>query len=226
MPTQRLTREELSGIELPSFIVVEGPIGSGKTTLSKMLAATLNCDLLLEDAEANPFLNRFYAGEKNAALATQLFFLMQRTQQLNALHQSDLFSPQRVADFLIEKDRLFAEVTLDADELALYNQVYQHLTLDVPKPDLVIYLQATPTVLLERIHQRGIPAEQSIRIDYLQQLNEAYSRFFHYYNNSALLIINVTDFDWVNNISDYNNLVRYLLSIHSGRHYYNPQPGI
>lgn len=222
----RLQRLDLADYSLPHYVVVEGPIGAGKTTLTKLLAATFNYDTLLEAPEDNPFLNRFYAGEKNAALSTQLFFLMQRAQLLNRIQQNDLFTPVRVADFLMEKDHLFAEVTLDKDELALYEQVYQHLTLDAPKPDLVIYLQATPDILLERIQQRGINAEQSIDTHYLQRLNEAYSRFFHFYDQAPLLIINAASLDWVNNAEDYNNLVHYMLNITSGRHYYNPQAAI
>lgn len=222
----RMQRHDLAEFTLPRYVVVEGPIGAGKTTLTKLLAETFNYDTLLEAPEDNPFLHRFYAGEKNAALSTQLFFLMQRTQLLNRIQQNDLFSPVRVADFLMEKDHLFAEVTLDHDELALYDQVYQHLTLNAPKPDLVIYLQATPDVLLERIQQRGIDAEQSIDTSYLQRLNEAYSRFFHFYDQAPLLIINAASLDWVNNAEHYNNLVRYMLNITSGRHYYNPQASI
>lgn len=222
----RMQRHDLAEFTLPRYVVVEGPIGAGKTTLTKLLAETFNYDMLLEAPEDNPFLHRFYAGEKNAALSTQLFFLMQRAQLLTRIQQNDLFSPVRVADFLMEKDHLFAEVTLDQDELALYEQVYQHLTLNAPKPDLVIYLQATPDILLERIQQRGIDAEQSIDTPYLQRLNEAYSRFFHFYDQAPLLIINAASLDWVNNAEDYNNLVRYMLNITSGRHYYNPQAAI
>lgn len=226
METRRINRSDLVNQQLPHFLVIEGPIGVGKTTLAQMLAESLGCTNLLEGAEANPFLPRFYAGEKNAALATQLFFLMQRTQQLQQLRQDDLFAETRVADFLIDKDRLFAEITLDADELALYNQVYAHLTLDAVQPDLVIYLQAPTSTLLERIHRRGITAEQTITRDYLERLNDAYSRFFYFYDQAPLLILNATDVDWINNVSDYNNLVRYLLGISHGRHYYNPQPAL
>jgi deoxyguanosine kinase len=226
METRRINRSDLVNQQLPRFLVLEGPIGVGKTTLARMLAESLGCATLLEEAEANPFLPRFYAGEKNAAMATQLFFLMQRTQQLQQLRQNDLFAETRVADFLIDKDRLFAEVTLDVDELALYDQVYAHLTLDALQPDLVVYLQAPTSTLLERIHRRGITAEQNITRDYLDSLNNAYSRFFYFYDKAPLLIVNATDVDWVNNVSDYNNLVRYLLGITHGRHYYNPQPAL
>lgn len=215
---------DLTGRELPRYIAVEGPIGVGKTTLTKQLAETFNYDTLLERAEENPFLDRFYAKETNAALPTQLFFLFQRVQQINALRQADLFEPVRVADFLIEKDRLFAQVTLDDDAMKLYDQVYAHMTIDAPVPDLVVYLQAPPDVLMERIQGRGIAAEQSITADYLNQLNEAYTRFFHYYDRSPLLIVNAADIDWVNNPRDYTHLVDYMLNIKNGRHYYNPQP--
>lgn len=217
---------DLEGKEIPRFIAVEGPIGVGKTTLTKYLARTFNYDTLLERAEENPFLERFYADERNSALPTQLFFLFQRMRQLNELHQVDMFEPVRVADFLIEKDQLFAEVTLPKEELALYQNVYDHVTIDAPTPDLVIYLQAPVDVLLSRIEQRGIQAERSITAEYLHALNEAYTRFFHYYESSPLLIVNASAFDWVNNPNDYRALVDYLLTIKRGRHYYNPKPTI
>jgi len=215
---------DLSGYKIPQYIAVEGPIGVGKTTLTKNLAQTFNYEVLLERAEDNPFLERFYLKESNTALPTQLFFLFQRVKQLNALRQTDLFQPVRVADFLIEKDQLFAELTLDDEELNLYQQVYERLTIDAPKPDLVIYLQASADILLERVNQRGIPAERNISYDYLQKLNDAYTRFFHFYESSPLLIVNASDIDWVNNANDYRNLVDYMLNIKNGRHYYNPEP--
>lgn len=214
----------LEGKSLPRFIAVEGPIGVGKTTLAKRLAVSFNYDTLLERAQDNPFLSRFYAKERNSALPTQLFFLFQRVQQINDLRQNDMFEPVRVSDFLIEKDKLFAEVTLDQQALDLYNQVYAHLTFEAPKPDLVIYLQAPTDVLLERVEKRGIAEEQAIDADYLHQLNEAYMRFFHYYDQAPLLIVNAEDIDWVNNPGDYKHLVEYMLTIKNGKHYYNPQP--
>ncbi|MFL0803698.1 MAG: deoxynucleoside kinase [Agarilytica sp.] len=217
---------DLTEKDIPRFIAVEGPIGVGKTTLTKYLAETFNYETLLERAEENPFLERFYADERNSALPTQLFFLLQRAQQLNTLHQADMFEPVRVADFLIDKDQLFAEVTLDDDEFKLYQQMYNHVTIDAPIPDLVIYLQAPADVLLDRIDERGIQAERSINAEYLQTLNEAYARFFHFYDRSPLLIVNAAEIDWVNNPEDYKMLVETILETKSGRHYYNPKPTI
>lgn len=162
----------------PGFIVVEGPIGVGKTTLAKRLAESFNTDLLLEGADENPFLNGFYENKKNVAFQTQLFFLFQRAQQMQDLRQADMFRPVHVADFIMEKDRLFAELTLDEEEFKLYQQVYQHLTIDAPVPELVIYLQAPVDVLRKRISQRGRDYERSMSREYLNKLNESYARFF------------------------------------------------
>ncbi|MBX2810060.1 MAG: deoxynucleoside kinase, partial [Cellvibrionaceae bacterium] len=211
-----------SSSKLPHFIAIEGAIGVGKTTLAKRLAASFHCDTLLEEADKNPFLARFYANRAQHALPTQLFFLFQRTQQIQSIRQDDLFQPVRVADFLIEKDPLFAQVTLDDDELKIYQQVYARLTIDAPKPDLVIYLQAPVDVLLKRIKQRGISAEQQIDDEYLKNLNDAYARFFHFYEQAPLLIVNASEIDWVNNDKSYQQLLNYLLKIKQGRHYYNP----
>lgn len=208
--------------KLPRFVAIEGAIGVGKTTLAKRLANTFNYDTLLEEAEKNPFLERFYQDRARHALPTQLFFLFQRAQQIQNLRQDDLFQPVRVADFLIEKDPLFAQATLDEDELEIYQQVYKQLVIDAPKPDLVIYLQAPIDTLLRRIKQRGINVEQTIDADYLETLNEAYTRFFHFYDESPLLIVNASEIDWVNNDDCYQQLVDYMLNIKQGRHYYNP----
>ena len=210
--------------QAPRFIAVEGPIGVGKTSLTKRLAETFNYELLLENAEENPFLDRFYQNPKQHALATQLFFLFQRAQQIEESRQSDLFEPVRVSDFLIDKDRLFAELNLEKDEYNLYHKVYQHLVIDAPKPDLVIYLQAPTEVLLQRIQKRGIPSEQMIESEYLNQLNRAYTEFFHYYSDSKLLIVNSAEIDLVANDEDYEQLVTYMLSLPKGTHYFNPKP--
>jgi len=213
---------DLKGRTPPSYIAVEGPIGVGKTTLTKRLASTFNYQTLLEEAEQNPFLEKFYRNREQAALATQLFFLFQRAQKIQDLRQADIFEPVRVADFLIEKDPLFARINLDREEFQLYEKVYQQLTIDAPRPDLVVYLQASTDVLLSRIESRGIAAEQAIERDYLERLNEVYSEFFLYYDGAPLLIVNASEIDLVGGDRDYEHLVDYLLDIRSGRHYFNP----
>ncbi len=222
MPDATALEIDLKGRKPPAYIAVEGPIGVGKTTLAKRLAASFNYQTLLENAEENPFLERFYRNRKQAALATQLFFLFQRSQKIQDLRQADIFEPVRVADFLIEKDPLFARINLDRDEFQLYQKVYRQLTIDAPRPDLVIYLQASPDVLLERIENRGISAERTIDKDYLERLNEVYSEFFLYYDDAPLLIVNASELDLANSDADYTHLVDYMLEIRSGRHYFNP----
>ncbi|MDH5179138.1 MAG: deoxynucleoside kinase [Gammaproteobacteria bacterium] len=206
------------------FIVIEGPIGVGKTTLAHRLAASFGSDLLLEEADENPFMDRFYRDPRSVALQTQLFFLFQRARQMQALKQTDMFQPVRVADFILEKDRLFAELTLDEEEFKLYEQVYSHLTLDAPRPDLVIYLQAPVDVLMRRVYKRGREYEQGINADYLARLNDAYTRFFYDYNASPLLIVNAAEIDFADNEEDYRLLLDYVCRIKSGRHYLNPAP--
>ena len=206
----------------PSYIVVEGPIGVGKTTLANKLAKSFGSDLLLEGADENPFLEKFYDDPRAAALPTQIFFLLQRARQLKSMNQGDMFNPVRVADFLIEKDRLFAELTLDADELDLYEQVYASLTIDIPRPDLVVYLQAPVEVLLERIQKRGLKHERFIEAAYLQRLCDSYIQFFYQYNNAPLLIVNAADIDFAHNDADYQLLHQRITEVQSGRHYFNP----
>jgi len=218
---------KLPGIDLrgrtpPAFIAVEGPVGVGKTTLAKRLAETFNYQALLEKVEENPFLERFYRNRRQTALATQLFFLFQRVQQIQDMRQSDIFEPVRVTDFLIERDPLFARVNLDPDEYRLYEKVFRQLTIDAPRPDLVIYLQASTDVLLSRIENRGVTFEQHISREYLESLNEVYSEFFLYYDGAPLLIVNAGAIDLVDGDTDYGHLVDYMLDIRNGRHYFNP----
>ena len=210
----------------PRYIAVEGPIGVGKTTLTKRLADSFNYELLLEKSEENPFLDRFYQNPKQHALSTQLFFLFQRVQQIQDLRQNDMFEPVRVADFLIDKDQLFAQQNLAPDEFELYLNVYRHLTIDAPAPDLVIYLQAPTKVLLDRIQKRAVEAEQLIELSYLENLNEAYAEFFHYYDKSPLLIVNSEDIDLANNEGDYQQLLKRIVSVGPGTHYFNPRPSL
>ena len=208
-------------IEHFRYIVIEGPIGVGKTSLANKLAAEFDSELLLEKADENPFLASFYQNPKQYALSAQLHFLLQRAQQVQDFRQADMFRGAYVADFMVDKDRLFARMTLDKEELALYEQIYTHLTLDAPRPDLVIYLQAPVSVLRERIVRRGISYEQQIRDDYLLRLAESYTRFFYDYDDSALLTINTQSVDLINNADDYQAILDKISNIQSGRHYFN-----
>jgi deoxyadenosine/deoxycytidine kinase len=205
------------------YIVVEGPIGVGKTSLARRLAESLEAELVLEQDAQNPFLERFYKNPKSGALPAQLFFLFQRAQQLGSLKQQDLFAPRRVADYLFEKDRLFAGLTLDSAEMALYEQVASRLAVDPPRPDLVVYLQAPVETLLMRIGRRGISYETSgIDAAYLARLNDAYARFFHEYDRAPLLIVNAASIDPVQNQADFDELLGAIRRMKKGRMYYNP----
>jgi deoxyadenosine/deoxycytidine kinase len=204
------------------FVVVEGPIGVGKTSLARRLAKSFDADLVLEQADDNPFLERFYRNPKAGALPAQLFFLFQRARQLEDLLQQDMFAATRVGDYLLDKDRLFARLTLDAEEFGLYEQVYAKLAISAPTPDLVIYLQAPVDVLMERIARRGIRYEQQIERAYLEKLMEAYARYFHEYSASPLLIVNAAQVDFVSNDAGYEQLVEQVLRTKRGRHYFNP----
>ena len=204
------------------YIVVEGAIGVGKTSLTRKLAATLGAQPVLEQADENPFLERFYRNPRVGALPAQLFFLFQRAQQQAQLKQQDLFGSVRVADYLLAKDDLFARMTLDDEEYGLYRQVYDRLAMDPPRPDLVVYLQAPVDVLLERIAKRRIVHEQLIERAYLERLNEAYARFFHAYADAPLLIVNAASIDPVFNTADFEELYTAALRTRRGRHYFNP----
>lgn len=204
------------------YIAIEGPIGVGKTSLARRLALELDAECVLEDAGANPFLDRFYADPRGAALPTQLFFMFQRVRQLELLAQADMFSEVRVADFLMAKDRIFAQVTLDRHELALYEQIYGTLAFTPPVPDLVVYLQAPVDSLMFRIARRGIGYEQGIQRRYLERLTEVYAQFFHQYNESPLLIVNAATIDPVNNEDHFRLLLEEINGARSGRQFFNP----
>ncbi|WP_423908702.1 deoxynucleoside kinase [Candidatus Spongiihabitans sp.] len=201
---------------------MEGPIGAGKTTLAKKIASSLGAALMLEQSSENPFLERFYKSPEQYALQTQLYFLFQRVRQSSELRQGDLFTSLRIADFMLEKDPLFARITLDEDELYLYEQVYQRLAMEVPAPDLVIYLQAPTDVLVSRIRRRGVLFERNMERDYLERLTESYARYFLSYHNSALLMVNAESLNFLNNDEHYELLLQEIYAISSGRHYFNP----
>lgn len=206
------------------YIAIEGPIGAGKTSLAKRLAAALEFELVLEHAEENPFLERFYRDPPAHALPTQLHFLFQRARQAQEMRQADLFAAGRIADFLLEKDRIFARLNLPDEEYRLYEQVYQGLALDAPQPDLVVYLQAPVEVLIERVQRRGVGYEQCMRPDYLRRLSEAYMDFFHRYDAGPLLIVNAAAIDPIHRDADFKDLFERIQAGTGGRQYYNPVP--
>ena len=203
------------------YIVIEGAIGSGKTTLAQRLAQRLGAAALLEDAAANPFLPQFYRDMRRYALPTQLFFLFQRVGQLEALKQPDLFAQPTVCDFTLEKDPLFARITLDDAEYQLYSRIYEHVKPRVPVPDLVIYLQASVETLAARVRKRGNPIERNIDEDYLRRLSEAYTRHFHGYDAGALLIVNSERLDFVTNPDHLDLLVQRIEGMRGGREFFN-----
>jgi len=211
----------MSRKEWPGYIVVEGPIGVGKTTLAARLAESLGRDLLLESAADNPFLPRFYENPRSAALPTQLHFLFQRARMLESLRQGDLFRSEQISDFLVQKDELFARATLDPNELDLYYEVYNRLALDSPAPDLVIYLQAPVDVLLKRIFARGVAYEKRIDEEYLQRIADAYIEFFYHYTASPLLIVNTMEMNFADSEPEYGLLLDRIRDVSVGRHYFN-----
>jgi deoxyadenosine/deoxycytidine kinase len=202
-------------------VVVEGPIGVGKTSLARRLGESSGAHLLLEQPEANPFLERFYGEPARHALATQLFFLFQRVQQLAELRQLDLFRTHVVADFLLDKDPLFARLTLADDELRLYEQLYAQLAPRAPAPDLVIYLQAPAEVLVERVARRGIAAEAKITADYLRRLAASYAEYFHHYDAAPLLVVNAEHLNPIGRDEDYALLVSHIEKMRGRREYFS-----
>ena len=204
------------------FIVVEGPIGVGKTSLARRLGQSLGGQLVLEQADQNPFLERFYKNPRAAAFQTQLFFLFQRARQLEEVRQEDLFGAVRVADYLLEKDPLFAALTLNEDEYRLYRQIYDRVAAPVTlKPDLVIYLQAKPETLVSRVRKRGIDMERKISDDYLILLGESYTRFFHNYDAAPVMVVNSENLNFVDHSDDFQLLVQRIESMRGHREYFN-----
>ena len=205
------------------YLVVEGPMGVGKTALARRLADSLDNQLLLERVADNPFLPRVYQHPGSTALAAQLHFLFEHVKQVRALRQADLFAPNQVADFLIQANKLYAEATLSPDERDLYYRIYNILVDGIPVPDLVIYLQSSVDVMIRRIRAQGRDHEMKIDRDYLQRISEGYADFFYHYDASSLLIVNTTDLDFTGGSNDYKVLLDYLDGLGQGRHYFNPQ---
>ena len=203
------------------YIVVEGPIGVGKTSLAYLLAERGGCETLLENPENNPFLANFYREPKRWSLATQLFFLFERVNQLSNLKQLDMFARPTVADFLFDKDPLFARLNLNDDEFALYQRIYDHLAPQVPVPDLVIYLQAPVQTLMARVKRRSAEYERGISEDYLTRLNAAYGRFFHEYSAAPILIVNSKNLNFVDRPTDFDLLWQRVAEMRGPREFFS-----
>ena len=204
------------------YIVIEGPIGVGKTSLAKRLSAHFKAKCILESPEENPFLHKFYRDRKKYAFQTQLFFLLNRYQQQREMRQIDLFNQITITDYLFAKDRIFAYLNLDENELALYERVFSLLDGRIPTPDLVIFLQAKPETLLARIRARDIKYERDIDIEYLRALSQAYNTFFFHYEESPLLVVDTSGIDFVTREEDLENLIREIRSTRRGTWYYKP----
>ncbi len=204
------------------YLVIEGVIGAGKTSLARMLSERLGTQLVLEEVEENPFLKDFYRDRVRYAFQTQMHFLFSRYQQQRDLKQTDLFSEKLVADYLFQKDRIFASLNLADRELALYERLVGWLELDVVKPDIVVYLQANPDTLMERISRRNRPFEKDMDREYIARLNDAYNHYFFHYTDTPLLVVNTNAIDFVNEPDDYEDLVHRILSHRSGTMYYTP----
>jgi len=204
------------------YIVIEGPIGVGKTSLTRLLAQEFNARLILEKPEENPFLSHFYQDRKKYAFQTQIFFLLNRFQQQKEIAQFDLFNQITLCDYLFAKDRIFASLNLDNHELALYEQVYNLLNGQIPSPDLVIFLQAKPHVLLHRLKSRNVAYEKEIDLEYLKTLTEAYSYYFFHYDQTPLLVVDTSEIDFVNRKEDLAQLIREIKQMKKGTSYFIP----
>ncbi|MEC8299036.1 MAG: deoxynucleoside kinase [Pseudomonadota bacterium] len=218
--------DTLATARVPNFIAIEGPIGVGKTTLARRLAETFGKQLLLEPSFENPFLESFYSNGSKFALPTQLYFLLNRARQLAEIPQPGILERQLVSDFLFEKDRLFAELTLNKEELKLYDEITLNLSLNIPKPNLVIYLQAPTSVLIDRIRDRGVLVEKNIKENYLGGLSESYSKFFLYYDSAPVLTVNSTFSDFISNQEHYDGLVEQILSMRGSHQFFSPNPSL
>jgi deoxyadenosine/deoxycytidine kinase len=207
---------------IPRYIAIEGAIGVGKTSLAKILANQFGWRLVQEEVGHNPFLERFYENPRKFAFQTQLFFLLSRYRQQRELAQGNLFEKGVVSDYVLAKDKIFALINLEDDEISLYDSIYRLLVPTVPRPDLVIYLQARSEVLLSRVRKRGVEYERNISLDYLKTLSDAYSEYFFHYNETPLLVVNTSEIDFVESPRDLEHLVREVKSVKRGTHHYIP----
>lgn len=207
---------------IPRYIAIEGPIGVGKTSLAKILANKFGWRLVQEEVGHNPFLERFYEDPRKFAFQTQVFFLLSRYRQQREMAQGNLFEKGVISDYVLAKDKIFALINLEDDEIALYDSIYKLLVPTVPKPDLVIYLQARPEVLLNRVRKRGVEYERNISLDYLKTLSDAYNEYFFHYNETPLLVVSTSEIDFVESPRDLEHLVREVKSVKRGTQHYIP----
>ncbi|NJD61358.1 MAG: deoxynucleoside kinase [Deltaproteobacteria bacterium] len=206
----------------PRHIAIEGAIGVGKTSLAKILANRFGWRLVQEEVGHNPFLERFYENPRKYAFQTQLFFLLSRYRQQRELAQGNLFEKGVISDYVLAKDKIFALINLEDDEISLYDSIYRLLVPTIPRPDLVIYLQARPEVLLTRVRKRGVDYERNISLDYLKTLSDAYNEYFFHYNETPLLVVNTSEIDFVESPRDLEHLVREVKSVKRGTYHYIP----
>ena len=206
----------------PRYIAIEGPIGVGKSSLAKILARKFDARLVKEEVGNNPFLERFYEDPRKYAFQTQLFFLLSRYRQQKEMAQGNLFESGVLCDYILAKDKIFALINLEDDEVSLYESIYKLLVSTLPKPDMVIYLQARPEVLLSRVRKRGIAYERNISLDYLKTLSDAYNEYFFHYNETPLLVVNTSEIDFVESPRDLEHLVREVKSVKRGTQHYIP----
>lgn len=215
-----------SKLTLPAhvnYLCIEGVIGVGKTSLCQLLAKQINARLILEEAEENPFLRHFYKNQKQYAFQTQLWFLVSRYKQLSVMvAQQDLFHQVTIGDYIFAKDKIFATINLEEHELALYNNISRFMETSIPRPDLVVYLQASTEILLKRIELRARPYEYNIDSDYIDYLNQIYNHFFFHYTASPLLVINTNDIDFVNDPGTFDELIEQIIQVKAGSNFYHP----
>lgn len=209
--------------QIPNYIAVEGVIGVGKTSLANMLAERFHAKAVLEEVETNPFLSQFYSDRRSFAFQTQIFFLLSRYRQQQQLLQQELFGQGLVSDYIFAKDKIFAYLNLDENEIKLYEHLWGLLERSILKPDLVVYLQAGVDLLVRRVKRRGRPFEHNLSREYLAELSEAYNHYFFHYTETPLLVVNVNDLDFVNNEADFEDLVRQICEPHPGTRYYVPK---
>lgn len=216
------TISDMAEQNIPRYIAIEGPIGVGKSSLAKLLSKKFDSRLVQEEVDNNPFMERFYEDPRKYAFQTQLFFLLSRYRQQRELAQGDLFQESVVCDYILAKDKIFALINLEDDEIMLYESIFKLLVPTLPKPDMVVYLQARSEVLMSRVRKRGVAYERNISMDYLKTLSDAYNEYFFHYNDTPLLIVNTSEVNFIESARDLEHLIREIKSVKRGVQHYIP----